>query len=648
MKKHIVISTLSAFLLSASPAFGEVISYVDTSLKDSQKYFLCVGGKPFYMTNVQVRLDLLRYAEGWNAKAMEALMAQVAADGFNTVSIPIHWYEVERDKDRFDWKILDEYLSLANKYGLKMELLWFGANSGGHVQWLGRGNTEGNHLRTPDYVLYSPAPGSKDTSSEFTIIREMSDYSLDMKDTRLRDREKYVLAKVIEHISRWDKSHARKHPVIGVQINNEAIGQKGLFSNSDVVSYLNHVAGAVKESDYEVWTRVNCVFWNIYARIHENERLRQNGGTNLDIIGLDTYRHHFPSDASFIASMRDNIPYVGKNMRMIMETNSGVPYAAQMHLSALSGNNAFNYYSVEALYGRDNDTVKELVGHIGDIRLNNKILTSDMTDLATKSHGYGLFVHNAEGVNSAQSVSNHGIAFDPAYPTSQGISIRRSGTEYVLMSSKGGRFTLPDTLNATDASEGYFDSDDKWTTTGPIQLDSSTRQFDSPVSNQTSIYVNPGMTVLVNCLTDSAAREPYATYQAEDACFGGGVTAASDTEGIGFAGNGYAKFPPSEGAYLVWENIPGAEGGESTLRIRYSNGSGRQVRYQLSVNGRMSHVFLDDTGGWDRYATLDVAVNLNPGNENRIQLESTGNYKRNNRVVYPLPSGFVDEINLTR
>ncbi len=79
-----------------------VISYVDTSLDGSQKYVLRVDGKPFYMTNVQVRMDLMRHSEKWPAKAREEMIAALASDGFNTVSIPVHWYEVEPEKDRFD------------------------------------------------------------------------------------------------------------------------------------------------------------------------------------------------------------------------------------------------------------------------------------------------------------------------------------------------------------------------------------------------------------------------------------------------------------------------------------------------------------------------------------------------------------------
>ncbi|KAA4184495.1 glycoside hydrolase, partial [Bacteroides ovatus] len=100
------------------------------------------------------------------------------------------------------------------------------ANSGGHVQWLGRPNKNAVHLRTPDYVLYSPSPSSKETTSEFTIRRDMSDYTLDIADDRLRERETYVLKEVMNHIADWDAANEKKHPVIGVQINNEFIGMR--------------------------------------------------------------------------------------------------------------------------------------------------------------------------------------------------------------------------------------------------------------------------------------------------------------------------------------------------------------------------------------------------------------------------------------
>lgn len=427
---------------------NKIISVVDTSLNGSQKYVLRVDGKPFYMTNIQIRLDKLRYYWGWNAMAREAIVAQAAMDGFNTVSIPIHWYEVETSRDNFDWGILDEYLGLAEKYKLKMELLWFGQNSGGHVQWLGNPDTNPVHLRTPDYVLYSPKPGSAATTSDYRIRRDISDYTLDLEDNNLREREKYVLEKVMSHIARWDADHGYAHTLIGIQLNNEVRGMRIPFSNACVLSYMSDLATAIKESNYVVWTRLNCVYVDLEARIADNEKMRLNYGTNIDFVGVDSYRHHFNSDQSYIESMRTNIPYKNKNYRMIMEIGAEVSNIAQLQLAALSGNNAFDYYDMcgpdgHGLY--DKKDVDRFVPHgeyIGDVRLVNKILNSDIVDIALNANGHGLFVHNWEGIKTVPTKGVKGIIFMPAYPTSQGISISRSDSELVLMSTKGGTFFL--------------------------------------------------------------------------------------------------------------------------------------------------------------------------------------------------------------
>lgn len=137
IRKYTVI--LSSLLLNIQ-LFGKAdpVSFVDTSLENAEKYVLKVDGKPFYMTNVQLRLDKLRGYEGWGDEALEAVVRQAASDGFNTVSLPLFWREVEPVKDNFDWAILDQYLDWCHKYDLKMELLWFSFSSGGRIQWLTR------------------------------------------------------------------------------------------------------------------------------------------------------------------------------------------------------------------------------------------------------------------------------------------------------------------------------------------------------------------------------------------------------------------------------------------------------------------------------------------------------------------------------
>lgn len=73
-------SVYSTDAQTANSPRSKVISYVDTSLDGSQKYVLRVDGKPFYMTNIQVRLEKLRYNFGWDAAARDAIIGQAASD----------------------------------------------------------------------------------------------------------------------------------------------------------------------------------------------------------------------------------------------------------------------------------------------------------------------------------------------------------------------------------------------------------------------------------------------------------------------------------------------------------------------------------------------------------------------------------------
>jgi GH35 family endo-1,4-beta-xylanase len=622
-------------------ARAEVISYVDTGLSGSQKYVLRVEGKPFYMINIQIRIDNMRYTPDWTPANTDAVIARAAADGFNTVCIPLHWREVEPEKDRFNWDVVDEYLACANRHNLKLELLWFGTNSGGHVQWLG----SSDRLRTPDYVLYSPGRESKSTTSEYTINRKMSPYSLDLADNRLRERETTVLRKVMAHITAWDKANNQRHPLIGIQIGNEVVGYGRPYPNSLVISYLSDVASAVKQSDYVVWTRVNSVFWKIPARIYENELKRNSeGGTNIDFIGIDTYRHHFRTDADFMASMRSNVPYIGKNYRMIMETNSGVPYAAQMHLAALSGNNAFDYYDFSALYNPKD--LKPQATNLEDIRLVNKILRSDLTDIALNAQGYGLFVHNHEGVNAAPSINpSCGVAFVPNYPTSQGISITRNDTEIVLMTTKGGTFIIPDSIEITDVSKGYFNPKNQWVKQEVVTIHERAKGGRLNPLIGSSLTLSQGTTLRLIRRSNNVAK-PTFILQAESATLGGGAETEAAIEAIGFAGNGYVKLPSVAGVYITWENVDGQGGEEKTLRLRYSNGGYKPARILFEVNGIEQYLKLPSTGSWSYYQLLCLSVTLNKGKTNTIKIETADNTIRKDRVVYYQTVGNIDELQI--
>lgn len=607
---HLKLNSLAAALLCcalfvSTSAQAVKVSEVSTSLNPAQKLHLKVDNKPFYITSIQIRLDKLRYTYGFNAAARESVIAKAASDGFNTVSFPIQWYEMEPTKDSFNWDILDEYLGLALKYGLKVELLWFGQNSDGHVQPLGNLNT---HLRTPDYVLRKTGKNPP-TASDYTIKREMSDNTLDLADSNLRKREQYVVEKLMDHIATWDANNGDKHTVIGVQVGNEVMGHNGKeFDYNLVISYYNDIASSVKNSNYSVWTRMNALMGRQSDFIKINETLRQSSGTNIDFIGTDVY------DLG-VRDITTMLPYRNQNFRMIMESGANESSAALKQLAALASNNGYSHYD---MLGPDGHGLYDRVGNAGfvehgpyvnDVRLVNRMFNSVMSDIATKVHGYGLFVHNMLGDSAATTTGVEGVAYTPVDSSDSALSISHSNTELVLASMKGGKFTWPASLGVTTAQTGYFDVDNRWIKVSDLTVS----------KNQTELIAPANVTIMLTHGENHAVQGT--RYQAEFARIGGGTLIESSY--LGFSGNGYTNLPQNNG-YVEWSNVDGKDGGTRSIVIRHANGGTGVRSVNLTINGNNKTIVFPVTGSWSTYQKLQINGVLNPGATNTIRIQSTG------------------------
>lgn len=446
----------------------QTVSSVDLSLNGSEKYTLRVDGKPFYATEIQLRPDKLRGYEGWSEDEIEAVFKQAADDGFSTVSVPLFWKEVEVQKNQFDWRILDRYMGWCRKYGMRMELLWFSWSSGGRVQYLW--NYGGKQvMRTPDYVC------SLDGKSEYNMKRTEWEYSLDWKDTNLRDRETYVLGRIMEHVALWDANNGDPHTVVGVQLGNEASTHgANTASDADIISYYHNIGSAVKKSKYVVWTRLNCVSWMTSGRTSANESLRNNGGTNIDFVGIDIYG----TNASKVkGNMDGQLGSNGKNYRMIMEIDAKDGNSPIYQMAALAGDKAFDYYNMgpvdgNGLYDASGHRLTER-SHISLVRQRNAIINADVQDMATKKQGSGLYVYNYAGNSTSAETGVMSIAYTPADSKSQGVAVKRSSYEAVLMSTGGGTFTYPASMGVKYAELGHYDSDNRWVRTADIDFTST-------------------------------------------------------------------------------------------------------------------------------------------------------------------------------
>lgn len=469
VKKNILLTMLLGMCMLQN-GNAKTISKVDTSLKGSEKYVLRVDGKPFYMTNIQIRFDKLRGYLGWDDQALEAVIKRAADDGFNTVSVPVFWREVEPEKDKFDWKILDRYLGWCKKYNLKMELLWFSWSSGGRIQWWSR-NVNGQRalLRVPDYVC------TPEGTSEFRILRKTDPWTLDWNDKALLARDKFVLSKVMEHVALWDSENGNPHTVIGVQLGNEALGHEQEVSPEKIIDYGSELGKVVKESSYVVWTRMNCVSWMTRGRLEANEKKRAAGGTNVDFVGIDVYG---TSAEKIYGDIGGNLPQTGKNYSAIMEIDAKDGRTPIFQLTALAGGKAFDYYNMaavdgNALYTADGMKLVERP-QIKDVRSRNRILNMANQDIALKAHKKSLYVYNALGAPRPKPETGlDGIVFTPRTSRSQAIAIKHDKNEIVLLSTEKGIFTLPASMKVKSATLGYYDKNNQWINKATVPVSGS-------------------------------------------------------------------------------------------------------------------------------------------------------------------------------
>lgn len=438
------------------------ISYVDTTLVNSQKYTLMVDGQPFYMTSVQVRLDKLKAYNSFDAEKREKAIAMCAGHNFNTISIPLHWREVEPEKNHFDWTILDEYLTLCTKYKLKLELLWFSWSSGGRVQFLTK-----SQLRTPDYVC------SRNGTSEFKVLRTTDPWTLDWYDDNLKEREKTVVDSVIHHVALWDSIHGFPHTVVGIQLGNEPQGYQQDVSVERILEYYSYIGKAIKESNYCVWTRLNCVSGKTMSYVYANEELKKSQqGSNIDFVGIDIYG---TTCAKILGDLGGQFKKTGNNYMMIMESGAETADASHYMWAALRGGKAYSHYDFagidsHGLFDINNGEIVKHGTYVDDISNNNKIINMLNVDVARLAQGKSMYVYNYNGQGNGPEKGLDGIEYTPYAYYSHGLALKHSDNEYIIATTARATFTIPESIDVENVHTGHLDNKGLWIDESELEL----------------------------------------------------------------------------------------------------------------------------------------------------------------------------------
>jgi len=156
---------------------------------------LMVDGKPFFLLGAQVD-----NSSGWPER-LEADWPAAEKMRLNTLEVPVYWEQLEPEKGRFDFSVVDAILQQAREHKMHLVLLWFGTWKNGKMhyvpEWVKSDTATYPRMKTRDGsaidVLSPNAPANLDADrTAFTAL---------MKHLRETDPEHTVIMMQVENES---------------------------------------------------------------------------------------------------------------------------------------------------------------------------------------------------------------------------------------------------------------------------------------------------------------------------------------------------------------------------------------------------------------------------------------------------------------
>ena len=320
-----------------------------------------VEGSPFLYIGAQIRVDAFMNCDKLSYEEVEYLFAEAAKLGVPSIQVPIEWAKMEVEEDVFEYSYLFNMLHLANKYNVKIELLWFGTNMCGDT----------HSYTVPDYILRD---GKTYPKFDATRTGEFWNYYgimwfLDFDNPNLVARESNAITKMMEYIYEYDSTHGGRKPVIGIQVLNEADGfvrwridEKTVISRETgekmtyaegyqkVCNSMNALGLAVKACKYQVYTRANMTVstgGNVFTGSTLNDApdfVKQFYALEgIDIVGDDSYNSsvkNIKGITSMFATKLEN------NFAHIAENDGSYGNTASLILAAVSQHGGYSLYDL--------------------------------------------------------------------------------------------------------------------------------------------------------------------------------------------------------------------------------------------------------------------------------------------------------------
>jgi len=166
--------------------------------------------------------------------------------------------------------------------------------------------------------------------------------------------------------------------------------------------------------------------------------------------------------------------------------------------------------------------------------------------------------------------------------------------------------SAPDTLGGSYFSHWEYDCSE------PVSFDFRSSQFT---------FSMPDANIVFEPVYRIPATGEGDVYQAEEALW----DEASSVERYhrGYFGLGYVNFGEDRGSYVQFNDVDGKEGGNFTIKLRYSLAD-RTREGVLMINGARDTIVTSATKSWSEWNEVEIIGVLVPGTGNTIRVETTG------------------------
>lgn len=248
------------------------------------------------MLGAQLRTDFFLQLDKKAPEELEPYFELASRMNIMVLQVPVSWRDMEPERGVYTGSLPETYIRLCEKYGMKLELLWFGSYMCGF-------SVEGyipEYIRTDSVTFPRLKHSFKGWLGEHFFLAP---------DTpQLLERESLALQALMNTVKKYNEAHGG-HTVIGIQVENEpdmlATRHNKLHGLSPeevwppLIRMLDKLGQVVKASGYEAYTRVNLT--TTYADyIPKSEALVATAG--IDFVGLDPYENRLEA---IVGKLRD-------------------------------------------------------------------------------------------------------------------------------------------------------------------------------------------------------------------------------------------------------------------------------------------------------------------------------------------------------